>query len=396
MSVVNGKIEKENARRKMSVHKLKGLKSTSYQARWTDPSGKRRSKNFKTKSAAEKFEAEMITSILRSEYSDPKSGKVKVKEIYTLWIEASAGLKPKTIASYKSLWRTTVGPFWAERRLGTINPAEIKTWLNNMESVGEKEIGVSRKIQSLAVLSGILNHAIDLNLINRNPAKTGAKGSLRKSLQVKVEKKSKRSLETQELVKLANSCGNYRLLIMVAGLLGLRWAELVALTPEDFDFKKNEISITKSLSEESGHFYLVAPKSGKPRIVPIPEFISKDLKALVLSTSKGAPIFSSPEGGYLRHGNFRKRVFLPAVEKAGLKKFTFHELRDTAISQAISTGANILVISAIAGHANTAITLNVYGHQINGTMNQFKHAIDNLYFRNESDKSVTNENSQTA
>jgi integrase len=380
----------------MSVHKLKGLKSTSYQARWTDPSGIRKSKNFKTKSTAEKFEAEMMTSVLRSEYSDPQSAKMRVEEIYPLWIASSAGLKPKTLASYKSLWRTTVGPVWAKRRLGSINPAEIKTWLNNMESIGEREIGVSRKIQSLAVLSGILNHAIDLNLINRNPAKSGAKGSLRKTLQVKVEKKPKRSLETQELLSLANTCGNYRLLILVAGLLGLRWAELVALTPEDFDFKKNQISITKSMSEESGRFYLVTPKSGKPRIVPIPEFISKDLKALVLSTSKGSPIFTSPEGGYLRHGNFRKRVFLPAVEKADLKKFTFHELRDTAISQAISTGANILVISAIAGHANTSITLNVYGHQINDTMNHFKHAIDNLYIENESDKSVTNEGVQSA
>ena len=380
----------------MSVHKIKGLKSTSYQARWTDPSGKRKSKNFKTKSAAEKFEAEMMTSVLRSEYSDPQSGKKRVEEIYPLWIEASAGLKPKTLASYKSLWRTTVGPVWAKRRLSSINPAEIKTWLNNMESIAGNQIGVSRKTQSLAVLSGILNHAIDLNLINRNPAKNGAKGSMRKSLQVNADKKPKRSLETQELVSLANACGNYRLLIMVAGLLGLRWAELVALTPEDFDFKKNEIAVTKSLSEESGHFYLVTPKSGKPRTVPIPEFISTDLKSLVLSTSKESPIFTSPEGTYLRHGNFRKRIFLPAVQKTGLNKFTFHELRDTAISQAISTGANILVISAIAGHANTSITLNVYGHRINGTMNHFREAIDELYSQNESDKSVTNESLQSA
>ena len=265
-----------------------------------------------------------------------------------------------------------------------------------MESIAGNQIGVSRKTQSLAVLSGILNHAIDLNLINRNPAKNGAKGSMRKSLQVNADKKPKRSLETQELVSLANACGNYRLLIMVAGLLGLRWAELVALTPEDFDFKKNEIAVTKSLSEESGHFYLVTPKSGKPRTVPIPEFISTDLKSLVLSTSKESPIFTSPEGTYLRHGNFRKRIFLPAVQKTGLNKFTFHELRDTAISQAISTGANILVISAIAGHANTSITLNVYGHRINGTMNHFREAIDELYSQNESDKSVTNESLQSA
>ena len=45
--------------------------------------------------------------------------------------------------------------------------------------------------------------------------------------------------------------GDYRLMILVAGLLATCWAELVAITPEDFDFKKETINVSKSLSEMS-------------------------------------------------------------------------------------------------------------------------------------------------
>jgi len=55
-----------------------------------------------------------------------------------------------------------------------------------------------------------------------------------------------------------------------------------------------------------------------------------------------------------------KRVFSPALAMAIVRQITFHELRDTAISQAVAFDAVLLVISRIAGHANPSITLNVY------------------------------------
>jgi integrase len=48
-----------------------------------------------------------------------------------------------------------------------------------------------------------------------------------------------------------HNAGDYRLMILVAGLLGIRWADLVAITPEDFDFKKKTINVSKSLPEMS-------------------------------------------------------------------------------------------------------------------------------------------------
>jgi integrase len=55
-----------------------------------------------------------------------------------------------------------------------------------------------------------------------------------------------------------------------------------------------------------------------------------------------------------------KRVFSPALIKANVRQITFHELRNTGISQAVASDAVLLVINRIAGHANPSITLNVY------------------------------------
>ena len=82
----------------MSTHKLKGLKGNGYQARWTDPAGSRRAKNFKTKAEAQRYEAEMTTAVRRGEYSDPQAGKAKLSSVYENWKASSVGLKPKTKA----------------------------------------------------------------------------------------------------------------------------------------------------------------------------------------------------------------------------------------------------------------------------------------------------------
>jgi len=91
-----------------------------------------------------------------------------------------------------------------------------------------------------------------------------------------------------------------------------------------------------------------------------------------------------------------KRVFSPALAKANVRRITFHELRDTAISQAIASGADVLAISRIAGHANPAITLNVYGHLLKDSMGSIRRALDESYADLKSDRYVTDDELQTA
>ena len=50
--------------------------------------------------------------------------------------------------------------------------------------------------------------------------------------------------------------------------------------------------------------------------------------------------------------NFRSRVFYPALRHAGLRRVRLHDLRHTAASSMIATGADLAAISRQLGHAN--------------------------------------------
>ena len=49
------------------------------------------------------------------------------------------------------------------------------------------------------------------------------------------------------------------------------------------------------------------------------------------------------------------------------------------VSQAIASGADVIAISRIAGHANPSITLNVYGHILKDSMGSIQRALDETY-----------------
>jgi integrase len=363
----------------MSVHIVKSSKKTTYQSRWTDSEGKRRAKNFGTKTEALRFAQEMSSSVRRGEYSDPKAGKTKLKVVYEDWKKGNLGLKPKTIASYDSLWKCMVEPAWGNRSISGITRSAVKAWVSESKSITGKVISPSRMKQAYVLLKLLLDHAaLDMNLIGRNPVQSGGRSGKNFLPRTQVQKQ-KRALEKEELLALASSAGEYRLLILVAGLLGIRWAELIALTPEDFDFRNKLISVSKSLSEVNGRFVLVTPKSGKVRVLPLLSVLEKDLKALCLATPEGETVFRSVKGENLRHSNFMRRIFAPALAASGVPQITFHQLRDTAISQAIASGADVLVLSKIAGHSNPSITLNVYGHLLKDSMGSIQRALDESY-----------------
>jgi integrase len=59
---------------------------------------------------------------------------------------------------------------------------------------------------------------------------------------------------------------------------------------------------------------------------------------------------------------FVRREFKPALERAKLPAFRFHDLRHYAVSWLIAQGADIKLLEAIAGHASATVTLDTYGH----------------------------------
>ena len=360
----------------MSVVKRTDTKSVVWQARWTDLNGDRKSRSFKTKVEAIAYEARMKNEIAKGEYSDPQRAKERLHVIYEDWQKSYSGKKPKTYASVKSIWKCLLEVPFGNKRLSTITRGVVKTWLSESKSSTGQTVSSSRMRQGLVLLNQLLDHAVEMEYLNKNPLGSGFSGKSKGLAPRQVTGNQKRTLSQVELMRLIEASKDYAGLIALAGQTGLRWAEIIALTPEDFDLKTDTLTVNKSLTEVNGALSIVSPKNNKVRSLPLPELSKKLLLPLILSTESGKEIFSSPEGGLLRHSNFMKRTFEPALKTAGITEFTFHELRHTAVSHLIASGANILTISKIIGHANPSITLNVYSHLLPDAFEGVKKAMD--------------------
>ena len=74
----------------------------------------------------------------------------------------------------------------------------------------------------------------------------------------------------------------------------------------------------------------------------------------------GDLVLTSPGGAVLRSGNFRRRVFDPAARAADLDDLSPHDLRHTAASLLVASGANVKAVQRMLGRASAAMTLDVY------------------------------------
>jgi integrase len=55
----------------------------------------------------------------------------------------------------------------------------------------------------------------------------------------------------------------------------------------------------------------------------------------------------------------------PALKRAQIQSFRFHDLRHFAVSQLIAQGANVLELARVARHADPSVTLRVDSHLMN-------------------------------
>jgi integrase len=72
-------------------------------------------------------------------------------------------------------------------------------------------------------------------------------------------------------------------------------------------------------------------------------------------------MFTSPAGKPLRHSAFRQRVWLKALDAAGLESIHFHDLRHTGNNLAATAGATLRELMDRMGHS-TARAAMIYLH----------------------------------
>src|SRR3954471_8664905 len=321
----------------------------SWRARYRDAAGEEHARHFGRKVDAQRWLDEVASTVVTGTYTDPALSRVTVGEWGRRWLDGHAALKPSTRGRYESLMRCHIEPRWGTTSIRAVNVADVESWLAEMTAKG---LAASSVRQAYRVLSLILEHAVRAGRLPRNPA-GGA--SLPKA-----QPKDKRFLSHAEVQALADAAGDYRLVVEMLAFTGLRFGELAALRVGRVDLLRRRLEIAESVTEVNGATVFGTPKTHHRRSVPIPRSLIDELAQVVAGRAPGELLFTSPEGGVLRVGNFRKRVFDRAALEAALPGLTPLELRHTAASLAVSAGANVKAVQRLLGHASAAMTLDVY------------------------------------
>ena len=365
-----------------SIEKRVRNGQTTWRAHYRTPSGAQRNKTFARKLDAERFLAGVESSKATGSYVDPALAQLTLGEWALRWLTGQAHLKPSTHERYAGILRKHVLPKWGKVRLGNVSYADVQAWVTGLTK--EHSPATVQKIHR--VLSLILDMAVKDGRLSRNVA-TGVNLP-------RVGKHEHLYLSHDQVEDLAQACGYpadaskfssydtrtnemYRLVVLFLAYTGVRFGEMAALKVARLDLHRHRAIISASVTPVQGQGLVWGtPKSHERREVPIPQFLAAELREHIAGKHADDLVFAGIRNGApLRVSTFRT-AFGAAAEAIGVPHLHPHQLRHTAASLAIASGADVKVVQQMLGHASATMTLDTYGHLFEDRLDEVGSALD--------------------
>ena len=203
-------------------------------------------------------------------------------------------------------------------------------------------------------LSAVFNHAVRHYNLKVNPAAQVGNMGKPKSREMLFWTKA-------EYLKFAEAMMDKPLSYYAFEMLywcGVREGELLALTPADFDFEKQSVTISKSYQRIKGRDVITDPKTPKSnRVIQMPAFLCDEIQDYIKSLFAVEPrdrIFTVTK-------SYLHREMDRGAKEAGVKRIRIHDLRHSHISLLIDMGFTALAIADRVGHESIDITYR-YAH----------------------------------
>ena len=170
--------------------------------------------------------------------------------------------------------------------------------------------------------------------------------------------------------------------MLLATFTSLRWGELCALRRRDIGLDTRTVRVDRTLTElENGGLTFGPPKTeAGRRMVSYPQLIAAEVHWHMTCFAQDGDdglAFTGPSGAPLRRGNFRSRIWLPALKKANLPAAHFHDLRHTGNTLTAHAGANLRELMARMGHSSTRAAM-IYLHSTDERQREIADALGTL------------------
>jgi integrase len=330
----------------VSVHKLTRGQRVRYSVRWRE--GRRqRSRSFDRRADAEAFDVEMRRRSQLGAFAPAEPSRELLRDwLRTWWTRDGVRWEPSTRSRRASVLDLWIVPYLGDVRLRDLGSARIRDW---RAQIVERGCPPTQTNHALSILSAALGAAARDGLLPFNPALRIGK--------LPVAVRRPKALAPMEVELIRANVSEPRDVVLV-GLLcyaGLRPEEALALT---WGSVGRVLVIDRAFTE--GHVKLT--KTHGRRTVEIIAPLAEDLEHLRPSDVKPDDlVVPGARGGLLDLRNWRRRVWHPACEAAGVRAVPY-DGRHTYASLLIHEGRSIAFVAASMGHASATTTLRHYGH----------------------------------
>ena len=339
-----------------------------------DPNGRRIRRYFTFKGTKRDAERELRRLLAEFEVAPmPVAERISLRDWFPRWIEEYGTVRrwrQSTIDRYASIAREHLIP-----QLGDVLVDELSTRRVQRLQMALLREGMDPKGVQLVrtVLSGAINYAIAMGYARYNAVRDVKPPSVPRR-----EVKPPSAETVSAMLKLAEA-EEHPLFpaIFVQVCTGVRRGELLALTWDNVDLDKPEISIERSLGRRSTGLVVDPPKTERGRrTIRLPAVAADVLrthqqrqanhKEQYQEIYKDNNLVFADEFGQFINPMSLTRAVRTLGERVGHPKMRNHDLRHFHISQSLELGVPIAETSARAGHSDPSITWRVYAHLLPG------------------------------
>jgi integrase len=346
----------------MSIERRRRLDGrTVYVVRWYE-SGRdsaRRKRTFDRRRDAELFEASVRRARQLGQLASEVIGSsATLEEFLVEWWETYAvtHLRPNTLASYTTLLDRWIVPYLGRKRLREVTRQTIDSYCARIRADGA---GVPTVNRALGVLQGVFHRAVEWRRLAWNPVV-----GTRRLTHTRATTIDARTPETVEAIRTRLNQQNAAL-VSVLAYEGLRPGEAYALVwgdvLDDRGRPRKRLLVQRAISGDE----VTTPKSQRDREPELVAPVARELAELHLAQGRPAMntlVFPDAAGGHLRRQNWRRRVWIPALEQASVPYFRSYDLRHTCATLLLYEGRTLNEVAEHLGHADPGFTARTYAH----------------------------------
>ena len=276
---------------------------------------------------------------------------------YKQWIDVykKDAIRDATLAKYRMTHK------WVERLVPELKVSDLtrtvyQKLLNDYAKEHERQTTLDFHHQ----LKGAILDAVDEGLIERDPTRKAIiKGKMPKPKKIKYLNQ----FELHTLISHLNikEAPNWDWFILLVEKTGMRFSEALAVTPVDFDFARQTLSVSKTWDYKGEGGFLPTKNKSSVRKIQIDWQIVVKFSELVKDLPEDEPIFVGKDKVYNSTVN---DILTRHCKACGISEISIHGLRHTHASLLLFAGVSIASVARRLGHASMTTTQKTYLHII--------------------------------